>query len=57
MPIDHKRINGPESSESYLLYSTNNNSKEVYTKLYVEGKRLDNRKSDEHRKICILLLF
>lgn len=57
MPIDHKRINGPENSESYLLYSTDNVSKEMYTNLFVEGKRLDDRKPDEHRKICILHLF
>jgi len=47
MPQDQKRINGPESSHSYKLYS-----KEYLTALENELARTE-RNNDEHRKIFI----
>lgn len=59
MPVDHKRINGPENTEPYHLYSKQHQNKleETFKKLYVEGKRLDNRKPEELRKICMKQLI
>lgn len=53
MPIDHKRINGPENSEPYQLYS---DARKITVRKEIEqilkGARNDGRKSDELRKIC-----
>lgn len=46
MPADQKRVNGPESSHSYKVYSA-----EYLKALETELKRTG-RKLDEPRKIC-----
>lgn len=46
MPVDHKRINGPEASHTYKLYS-----KEYLSGLETELLRKD-RDNEEQRKIC-----
>lgn len=55
MPVDQKRINGPENSFSYHLYSQLNS--ETYENklkhlINAEGIRKDGRKLNETRKIC-----
>lgn len=55
MPVDHKRVNGPENSEPYQLFSDARKKviqKEVDTIL--KGLRSDGRQADELRKICEL---
>lgn len=47
MPLDQKRINGPESSFSYRDFIE---SSEVKNPPKLKGKRVDGRKVDEHRK-------
>lgn len=56
MPVDHKRINGPDVSVPYRVYSKvhlkthEEKSKEI---LNQSGKRKDGRKPNESRKICM----
>lgn len=50
MPIDHKRINGPEVSVPYNIY-TNSNCKEERTKNNI-SERKDGRAHNERREIC-----
>lgn len=53
MPIDQKRINGPEVSIPYHIYS-NSNHKNV-DKKYDFTERKDKRTNSEIRKICKIL--
>ena len=55
MPVDQKRINGPEGSFSYTIFEKENEwtFDEKYTKLFKsDGTRADGRKNDESRKFC-----
>lgn len=53
MPIDQKRINGPEVSVPYHMYSNiNNKGHEIK---YDITKRSDERSMDEMRKICKII--
>lgn len=51
MPVDHKRIRGPDDSLPYYLYSkTYNKSKNL--QITRSNEREDRRSHLEHRKIC-----
>lgn len=50
MPIDHKRINGPEVSVPYTTY-INAKCEEKYAKNFI-FKRKDGRAHNERREIC-----
>lgn len=55
MPIDHKRINGPENSISYRFHSKLNlkTYEEKLLELLSENdKRKDGRACNDTRKIC-----
>lgn len=54
MPVDHKRINGPENTIPYKLYTKLNvkTFKEALQDAVKNGVRNDKRKLDEHRRIC-----
>lgn len=54
MPIDHKRINGPEITIPYQLFEKLNTQslKSQFDQEISNGTRKDGRKLDEHRKIC-----
>lgn len=59
MPIDHKRINGPDETLPYYLFSKLN-TQSLLQKLHEvvkNDKRQDNRSLLEHRKICKLILM
>lgn len=47
MPVDHRRINGPENSEPYQLFV---NTRRIET---LSDGRSDGRKPNELRKICM----
>ncbi|GLV36347.1 Mtr3 [Carabus blaptoides fortunei] len=53
MPIDYKRINGPDNSEPYHFYSSTakKSNREIFDELYSRAQRIDGRKPDELRKI------
>ncbi|KAK9892252.1 hypothetical protein WA026_019053 [Henosepilachna vigintioctopunctata] len=55
MPVDHKRINAPESAVPYKLFTKLNTEslKEQYQKAIRDGIRVDGRKPSEHRKIFL----
>ncbi|XP_022907300.1 exosome complex component MTR3-like [Onthophagus taurus] len=56
MPVDHKRINGPENTVPYRLYTKLNvkSFKELFSETVNEnGSRLDLRKPNHHRKIFL----
>lgn len=46
MPVDQRRVNGPESSQSYNVYSN------AYLKALEAELKRTGRGSDEARKIC-----
>lgn len=54
MPVDHRRINGPEDTVPYHLFSKLNiqSLSSKFADVYKNGKRKDDRKSNEHRKMC-----
>lgn len=54
MPADRARINGPEDSIPYRLYSTGirESFQQKVQNLIKKGKRADDRSNLEHRKIC-----
>lgn len=55
---DYKRINAPENTHPYSLYSLSNlkyENQEIKT-LLNNDTRLDGRKAKEHRKICTLII-
>lgn len=58
MPLDNRRVNGPESSISYhynsasILKTNEEKLDELYSKCF--GLRKDGRKSNIAREICIL---
>lgn len=54
MPLDHKRINGPDETIPYYLFSKlNTQSLQQKMQLILKrGKRTDSRSLVEHRKIC-----
>ncbi|KAI4466507.1 exosome complex component [Holotrichia oblita] len=53
MPVDHKRINGPENTIPYKLYTKLNvkSFKEALQDAVKNGVRNDKRKLDQHRRI------
>ncbi|XP_030760221.1 exosome complex component MTR3-like [Sitophilus oryzae] len=55
MPVDHKRINGPEESVPYELFArlSGLTSEKAFEQLYKAGKRSDGREFEEHRKIFL----
>ncbi|KAJ8938038.1 hypothetical protein NQ318_013946 [Aromia moschata] len=55
MPIDRKRINGPEETVPYNLYTKLNTKSllQEFDELFCDGKRADNRAPLEHRKIFL----
>jgi len=55
MPIDHKRINGPEESVPYELFARSSTKflKDELTNVYRYNSRCDNRELKEHRKIFL----
>lgn len=59
MPVDHKRINGPEETVSYYLFTKLNTKslKFQFSESIQEGKRVDGRTPLEHRKICKSLII
>lgn len=56
MPIDQKRINGPEVSIPYQIY-VDSSSKETEKRKNLLLKREDARKHSEIRKMCRLCFF
>lgn len=53
MPIDSKRIAGPEATVPYQLFTEQKPWNQAFTESLTEaGLRLDGRKTTEHRKIC-----
>lgn len=54
MPVDHKRINGPDETYPYSLYAKTNKQSlnEKYEDIKRTGQRSDSRTFLEHRKIC-----
>ncbi|XP_063918492.1 exosome complex component MTR3-like isoform X2 [Zophobas morio] len=57
MPIDHKRINGPEITIPYQLFDKlNTKSGKSQFKDFVKsnGVRIDGRSANDHRKICVV---
>ncbi|KAJ8971158.1 hypothetical protein NQ314_000856 [Rhamnusium bicolor] len=55
MPIDHKRINGPDETVPYTLFTKLNTQSlsQQFNKLICNGKRSDCRMPVEHRKIFL----
>ncbi|XP_026480216.1 exosome complex component MTR3-like [Ctenocephalides felis] len=56
MPVDHKRINGPEVSTPYIIYSKSNiksNHENLYDILNLQKLRKDGRTPDKHRKVYL----
>ncbi|CAG9829070.1 unnamed protein product [Diabrotica balteata] len=55
MPIDHKRINGPEDTLPYELFAKKNKTSlsESFEEILKNGIRSDSRSFQEHRKIFI----
>lgn len=55
MPVDHKRINGPENTTPYKLYTKLNvkGFKELLQAAVNNGIRNDKRKCDQHRRIFV----
>ncbi|XP_065168184.1 exosome complex component MTR3-like [Atheta coriaria] len=56
MPIDNRRINGPENTVPYTLFTklnTKSFKEQVQDAIPVNGKRSDGRKHLEHRKIFL----
>nr|XP_023012430.1 exosome complex component MTR3-like [Leptinotarsa decemlineata] len=55
MPIDHKRINGPEDTVPYQLFSKLNTKSlsKKFKEILKDGKRNDSRAPLEHRKIFL----
>ncbi|CAG9859496.1 unnamed protein product [Phyllotreta striolata] len=55
MPVDHKRINGPEDTVPYSLYTKTNKQSltEQYEEIRKTGQRTDSRAFSEHRKIFV----
>lgn len=58
MPKDHKRINGPEETVPYNLFAKLNTKSlsKQFKEAVNNGKRVDARTIDEHRKICKFLI-
>lgn len=58
MPIDHKRINGPEESVPYELFArlSGITSEKTFEEIQSANKRCDGRDLDEHRKICMFMV-
>lgn len=54
MPVDHKRINGPEETVPYNLFTKLNTKslKVQFNESLKDGSRSDGRTYLEHRKIC-----
>lgn len=55
MPLDNKRINGPEKTISYEVFAKSRQKyfHEFYKEVInPEGLRSDGRKANDHRKIC-----
>lgn len=54
MPNDHKRINGPEETIPYYLFSKLNRQSvsQKFEEIITNGKRLDGRMLLEQRKVC-----
>lgn len=53
MPIDNKRITGPEITTPYQLFTNQKAWNENFAESLTDnGLRLDGRKTCEHRKIC-----
>lgn len=53
MPVDNKRITGPETTVPYQLFTKQQPWDETFAQSFSKADlRLDDRKSDEHRKIC-----
>lgn len=60
MPVDHKRINGPEVSTPYIIYSKSNiksNHENLYDILNLQKLRKDGRTPDKHRKVCEYIII
>lgn len=60
MPIDQKRINAPDNSVPYQLYSRlilRSYQEKLEDVLNKEGKRKNGRKHHEARKICKFIFF
>lgn len=53
MPVDYRRIAGPEATVPYDLFIESNKN---FGTTGFQEVREDGRKYDEHRKICNLLL-
>lgn len=54
MPVDQKRVNGPEASTPYNIYIHTDDKNE--DKQCDGQKRQDGRSNDEIRNICKILL-
>lgn len=55
MPVDHKRINGPEETLPYNLFAKSDKKSllQEYEEIVKKGKRIDSRSYLEHRKLFI----
>lgn len=56
MPVDHKRINGPDETFPYSLFSKLNRKSSIQQlkEILKNNKRSDDRIPIEHRKICTI---